>query len=200
MASVLQMEDLSDFLGQFDLKLYLKAKNHIFHKYICECPQIPNFVFRLIWQITDYKLSKIVPILIHLCLNGFYVSKLSFLSDVYLFFLLKLSKFIFIFDKCIFKYVSKWGSLLDYIYKLQIVCIYIYIYIYIRISMSPNGDFCQILVAQNDQKVNVYLNVLNPRFWSEVLYICPQILPKNVFTHTLVKKKKKMYLYFNNCI
>ncbi len=81
-----KMEDLSDFLGQFDLKLYLKAKNHIFHKYICECPQIPNFVFRLIWQITDYKLSKIVPILIHLCLNGFYVSKLSFLSDVYLFF------------------------------------------------------------------------------------------------------------------
>ncbi len=103
------------------------------------------------------------------------------------------------FDKCIFKYVSKWGSLLDYIYKLQIVCIYIYIYIYKDFYVSK-WRFLSDFSGQNDQKVNVYLNVLNPRFWSEVLYICPQILPKNVFTHTLVKKKKKMYLYFNNCI
>lgn len=31
----LKMEELSDFVGKFDLKLYLKAKNHLyFHKYI----------------------------------------------------------------------------------------------------------------------------------------------------------------------
>ncbi len=76
---------------------------------------------------------------------------------------------------------------------LQITdCVYIYIYIYIyKDFYVSKWRFLSDFSGQNDQKVNVYLNVLNPRFWSEVLYICPQILPKNVFTHTLVKKKKK---------
>ncbi len=79
---------------------------------------------------------------------------------------------------------------------LQITdCVYIYIYIYVDFYVSK----WRFLSDFSGQKVNVYLNVLKPKFWSEVLYICPQILPKNVFTRTLVKKKKK-YLYFNNCI